>query len=208
MLGTCVAIKSLSISRTRDKLGCLQLLARKGIRLPLTLAAHSPVSTELLRESGMYPKIVRAVNGPGSPSRVRVASRSAAKSVVEGFRDLGSDILLQEILNEQDSVGIRCLAVGRKVLAAVKHGKPIGVLRTGVGRGASSIEISPEERALAVRAARVLGLGVAGVDLLRSNRGPFLLDVHCSPELRRVEAATGMDLAGRIIDFVVKATRS
>lgn len=208
LMGTLAANKAQSISRTRDKLACLQLLARKGIRLPQTLAAHSPAPSELLKQSGMFPKIVQAIDGPGSPSRVRVASRSAAKSVIEGFRELGAGILLQEILDDPGSAGIRCLVVGRKVVAAVRHGSQIGPLRWGVGRGASPIEILPEERALAVRAARVLGLGVAGIDLLRSRRGPFLLDVHCSPELRRVEAATGMDLAGRIVDFVVNATKS
>jgi ribosomal protein S6--L-glutamate ligase len=128
----------------------------------------------------------------------------SAKSVIEAFRGVRVNILVQEYIKEAKGTDIRCIVLGDKVLAAMKREGEKGEFRSNIHRGgtAATIKITPEERSTAMRAARVLGLNMAGVDMLRSNHGPVVMEVNSSPGLEGIEKATGIDIAGKVIDFL------
>lgn len=207
MMGVFPTNESQAISRSRDKLRCLQLLARQGIGLPVTGFAHSTKDTENLIEIvGGAPLVVKLLEGTQGIGVILAETKKAAEAVIEGFREMDANILVQEYIEEAGGADIRCLVVGGKVVAAMRRQAKHGEFRANVHRGGSvlKVKLSPEERSIAIRAAKAMGLGVAGVDLLRSNHGPVVIEVNSSPGLEGIERATGLDVGGLVIDFVEK----
>lgn len=207
MMGVFTANRSQAISRSRDKLRCLQLLAKKGIGLPVTGFAHSPKDIEgLIDIVGGPPLVIKLLEGTQGIGVVLAETTQAAKSVMEAFRGLDANILVQEFIKEADGMDIRCLVVGDKVVASMKRQGAPGEFRSNLHRGGSAeqIKLTPEERSIAVRAAKTMGLNIAGVDILRSNHGPVVMELNSSPGLGGIEKATGKDVAGKIIEFLEK----
>ncbi|MEM8985024.1 MAG: 30S ribosomal protein S6--L-glutamate ligase, partial [Pseudomonadota bacterium] len=207
MMGVYSLNESVAISRSRDKLRALQLLARRGIGLPVTGFANSPDDTEdLLKTVGGAPVVIKLLEGTQGVGVVLAETRKAASSVIEAFRGLKADFMVQEFIAEAGGADIRCFVVGDKVVAAMKRQGKDGEFRSNLHRGgtASLIKITPEERSTAVRSAKLMGLNVAGVDLLRSRHGPVVMEVNSSPGLEGIEAATNKDVAGMIIEFIEK----
>jgi ribosomal protein S6--L-glutamate ligase len=185
----------------------LQLLARRGIGLPVTGFASSPQDTDdLLDLVGGAPVVVKLLEGTQGKGIVLAETRNAAESVVEAFRGLEANFLVQEYVKEAGGSDIRCFVIGDKVVAAMKRQAPPGEFRSNLHRGGTAelVKITPEERSTAVRAARIMGLNVAGVDILRSNHGPVVMEVNSSPGLEGIERATGKNVAGLIIEYIEK----
>jgi ribosomal protein S6--L-glutamate ligase len=207
MMGVYPLNESVGIGRSRDKLRSMQLLARDGIGLPVTTFAHDPKQTEeVIRLAGGAPVVVKLLEGTQGIGVVLADTERSAKSVIEAFRGADVNIMVQEFIKEAGGTDIRALVVGGKVVAAMKRTGADGEFRSNLHRGGSamSIKISPEERATAIRAAKSMGLNVCGVDMLRSNHGPVVMEVNSSPGLEGVENATGIDIAGKIIEFIEK----
>lgn len=207
MMGIYAANTSQAISRSRDKLRCLQLLAREGIGLPVTSFARSPKDIDSLIEIvGGAPLVIKLLEGTQGVGVVLAETDKAAESVISAFRQLDANILVQEFIKEAGGSDLRAFVVGGKVVAAMKRQGPEGDFRSNLHRGgtASRVKLSPEERQTAVRAAKVLRLNVAGVDLLRSNHGPVVMEVNSSPGLEGIEGSTEKDVAGSIIEFLEK----
>lgn len=207
MMGVYSINESVAISRSRDKLRSLQLLSRKGIGLPVTGFAHSTQYTrDLISQVGGAPLVVKLLEGTQGIGVVLTETQKAAESVIEAFRGLKENILVQEFIKEAGGADIRCFVVGDKVIAAMKRQGADGEFRSNIHRGgkASVIRLTPEERSTAVRSARIMGLNVAGVDILRSNHGPVVMEVNSSPGLEGIELATGKDVAGQIVAFIEK----
>ncbi|MBT8073596.1 MAG: 30S ribosomal protein S6--L-glutamate ligase [Xanthomonadales bacterium] len=207
MMGVYSVNESVAITRSRDKLRASQLLARRGIGLPVTGFANSPDDTDdLLDFVGGAPVVIKLLEGTQGVGVVLAETKKAAESVIEAFRGLGANFMVQEFIKEAGGSDIRCLVIGDKVVAAMKRQGKEGEFRSNLHRGgsASLIRITPEERSTAVRSAKVMGLNVAGVDLLRSNHGPVVLEVNSSPGLEGIENATNKDVAGMVIEFIEK----
>ncbi|MDT8385516.1 MAG: 30S ribosomal protein S6--L-glutamate ligase [Gammaproteobacteria bacterium] len=207
MMGAFPLNESVAIARSRDKLRSLQLLARRGIGLPSTGFAHDPDDIkDLINMVGGSPLVIKLLEGTQGIGVVLAETRKAAESVIEAFMGLKANILVQEYIKEAGGADIRCLVIGDKVVAAMKRQALPGEFRSNLHRGgtASLIKITPTERATAVKAAKIMGLNVAGVDLLRSERGPLVMEVNSSPGLEGIEAATGKDIAGLIVEFIEK----
>jgi len=207
MMGVYSVNESVAITRSRDKLRACQLLSRKGIGLPVTGFANSPDDTQdLLRFVGGAPVVIKLLEGTQGVGVVLAETEKAAESVIEAFSGLGANFMVQEFIKEAKGADIRCLVVGDKVVAAMKRQGREGEFRSNLHRGGSAklIKITPEERSTAVRSAKVMGLNVAGVDLLRSNHGPVVMEVNSSPGLEGIENATGKDVAALIIEFIEK----
>ncbi len=199
--------ESVAISRSRDKLRSLQLLSRKGIGLPVTGFAHGTRQAEdLIEMVGGAPVVIKLLEGTQGVGVVLGDTHNSAKSMIEAFAGLKANILVQEFIKEAGSSDIRCLVVGDKVVASMMRTGAKGDFRSNLHRGgtAAPIKITPEERSTAVRSAQILGLNVCGVDLLRSNHGPLVMEVNSSPGLEGVETATGKDVADLIIQFIEK----
>jgi ribosomal protein S6--L-glutamate ligase len=208
LMGTFAANESQAITRSRDKLRSLQLLSRSGIGLPVTAFAHSTKDIDgLLETVGGAPVIVKLLEGTQGVGVVLAETKKAAESVIAAFRQLDANILVQEYIKEAGGSDIRCLVVGNRVVAAIERRGAPGDFRSNLHRGgtASKVRLAPEERSIAVRAARTLGLNVSGVDILRSNHGPVVMEVNSSPGLEGVEKATGVDVAAKIIEFLERA---
>ena len=209
IMGIFTANTSMAISRSRDKLRSLQIMARRGIGLPVTGFAHSTKDIDgLVDIVGGAPLVIKLLEGTQGIGVVLAETQQAAKSVIEAFRGLDANILVQEFIKEAGGMDIRCLVLGDKVIAAMKRQGAPGEFRSNLHRGGSAarVRLTPEERSTAIRAAKAMGLRVAGVDLLRSNHGPVVMEVNSSPGLEGIEKATEVDVAGKIIDFVVKHT--
>jgi ribosomal protein S6--L-glutamate ligase len=205
MMGVFPLNESVSIGRSRDKLRSMQLLARDGIGLPVTTFAHDPKQTEeVLRLAGGSPLVIKLLEGTQGIGVVLADTDRSAKSVIEAFRGAGVNILVQEFIKEAGGTDIRALVIGGKVVAAMQRKGAEGEFRSNLHRGGSAqpVKISPEERSTAVRAAKAMGLNVCGVDMLRANHGAVVMEVNSSPGLEGVEKATGIDIAGQIIDFL------
>lgn len=199
--------ESVAITRSRDKLRSLQLLSRRGVGLPVTGFAHSPDDVDdLLKTVGGAPVVIKLLEGTQGVGVVLAETHSAATSVIQAFNGLKANILVQEFIKEAGGADIRCFVVGGKVIAAMKRQGKEGEFRSNLHQGGSArlVKISAAERATAVNAAKIMGLNVCGVDLLRSNHGPVVMEVNSSPGLEGIEGATGKDIAGMIIDFVEK----
>ena len=210
MMGVYPLNESVAIGRSRDKLRSLQILSREGIGLPVTTFAHDPKQTEeVLKLAGGAPLVIKLLEGTQGIGVVLADTDRSAKSVIEAFRGAKVNILVQEFIKEAGGTDIRCLVVGGKVIAAMQRSGAEGEFRSNLHRGGSAmtIKISPEERSTAVRSARAMGLNVCGVDLLRSNHGPVVMEVNSSPGLEGVEKATGIDVAGRIIELLEKQAK-
>lgn len=205
MMGVYPVNESVAISRSRDKLRSMQLLARKGIGLPVTGFAREPDDIDdLIDMVGGAPLVVKLLQGTQGMGVVLAETKQAAKSVIQAFYGLEANILVQEFIKEAGGADIRCFVVGDKIVGAMKRQAAAGEFRSNLHRGgtASLEKITPQERAVARQAARALGLNVAGVDILRSNHGPVVMEVNSSPGLEGIEAATGKDIAGEIIKFI------
>lgn len=210
MMGVYSVNESTAITRSRDKLRALQLLSRKGIGLPITGFANSPDDTQdLLDFVGGAPVVIKLLEGTQGVGVVLGETKQAAESVIEAFRGLNANFMVQEYIKEAGGSDIRCLVVGDKVVASMKRTGREGEFRSNLHRGGSALltKITPEERSTAVRSANIIGLNVAGVDLLRSNHGPVVMEVNSSPGLQGIETATGKDVADLIIEFVEKNAR-
>lgn len=207
MMGVYPLNESVAIGRSRDKLRSLQLLARAGIGLPVTAFAHDTRMTDdVLDIVGGEPVVIKLLEGTQGVGVVLSETRRSAKSVIEAFRGAKVDILVQEFIKEAGGADLRTIVVGGKVIAAMKRQGGDGEFRSNLHRGgaATKIKITPEERSTAIRAAKVMGLNVAGVDMLRANHGPVVMEVNSSPGLEGIEETTGIDVAGQIIDFIEK----
>lgn len=205
LLGSYPLNESVAITRARDKLRSLQLLARQGIDLPITGIAHSPDDThDLIEMVGGAPLVVKLVEGTQGIGVVLAETRQAAESVVDAFRGLNAHILVQEYIKEAKGRDIRCLVVGDEVVASIERQAKEGDFRSNLHRGgvARVVEITPSEREMALLAARTLGLDVAGVDILRADRGPLVMEVNASPGLEGIEKTTGIDIAGKMIGWI------
>lgn len=199
--------ESVAISRSRDKLRSLQLLARKGIGLPVTGFSHSTIFTDdLIDLVGGSPLVIKMIEGTQGVGVVLAETKKAAQSTIQAFRSLKANILVQEFIKESGGTDIRCLVIGNKVVAAMLRKGPEGEFRSNLHRGgrAKQVRITPEERSTAVRSAKIMGLRVAGVDMLRSNHGPVVMEVNSSPGLEGIEKTTGKDVAGMIIEYIEK----
>ncbi|MBE9043273.1 30S ribosomal protein S6--L-glutamate ligase [Pleurocapsales cyanobacterium LEGE 10410] len=199
--------ESQAISRSRDKLRSMQILAREGVGLPITGFAHATQDIDGLIETvGGTPLVIKLLEGTQGIGVVLAENYQAAKSVIEAFRGLDANILVQEFIKEAGGADLRCFVVGNQVIAAMKRQGAKGEFRSNLHRGgnAQKIALSPEEKDTAVRAAKAMGLKIAGVDLLQSNHGPVVMEVNSSPGLEGIEKATGIDVAGKIIEFIAK----
>lgn len=197
--------ESVAITRSRDKLRSFQLLARRGLGLPLTAFAHgTSEADDVIDMVGGTPVVIKLLEGTQGVGVVLADTKDAARSMIQAFGKLKANILVQEYIKEAKAQDIRCLVVGGKVIASMMRKGAEGEFRSNLHRGGSSktVKITPEERSTAVRAARVMGLNVAGVDMLRSNHGPVIMEVNSSPGLEGIEKATGIDVAGKIIEFI------
>lgn len=210
LLGSYPLNESVAITRARDKLRSLQLLARQGIDLPKTGIAHSPDDTrDLIAMVGGAPLVVKLVEGTQGIGVVLAETLQAAESVIDAFRGLNAHILVQEYIQEAKGRDIRCLVVGDDVVAAIERRAKEGDFRSNLHRGgvATIADITPQERAIAIKAAQTLGLDVAGVDILRASRGPLVMEVNASPGLEGIEKTTGIDIAGRMIQWIERHAR-
>ncbi|MDJ0535178.1 MAG: 30S ribosomal protein S6--L-glutamate ligase [Xenococcaceae cyanobacterium MO_207.B15] len=207
VMGVFSTNESQAISRSRDKLRCMQILAKDGIGLPVTGFAHDTQDIDGLIETvGGAPLVIKLLEGTQGIGVVLAETYQAAKSVIEAFRGLDANILVQEYIKEAKGADLRCFVIGGKVVAAMKRQGAEGEFRSNLHRGgkAEKIKLTPEERSTAIRAAKAMGLRVAGVDLLRSNHGPVVMEVNSSPGLEGIEKATEVDVAGKIIDYLDK----
>jgi ribosomal protein S6--L-glutamate ligase len=205
MLGSYPLNESVAITRARDKLRSLQLLARQGIDLPVTGFAHSPDDTsDLIDMVGGAPLVVKLVEGTQGIGVVLAETRQAAESVIDAFRGLNAHILVQEYIKEAKGKDIRCLVVGNKVVAAIERQAKPGDFRSNLHRGgqANQVTITDRERDIALQAAATLSLDVAGVDILRASRGPLVMEVNASPGLEGIEKTSGVDIATLMIEWV------
>jgi ribosomal protein S6--L-glutamate ligase len=193
--------ESVAISRSRDKLRSLQLLARKGIGLPITGFSHSTIFTDdLIDLVGGSPLVIKMIEGTQGVGVVLAETQKAAQSTIQAFRSLKANILVQEFIKESSGTDIRCLVIGNKVVAAMLRKGPAGEFRSNLHRGgrAKQVRITPEERSTVVRSAKIMGLRVAGV------HGPVVMEVNSSPGLEGIEKTTGKDVAGMIIEYIEK----
>lgn len=207
MMGKYTINRSQAISRSRDKLRSLQIMAGLGIGLPVTGCAHSSRDVKgLINSVGGAPLVVKLLEGTQGIGVVLADTQSAAESVIEAFRGLDANIIVQEFIKEAKGADIRAFVVGDKVVAAMMRRARDGEFRSNIHRGgkAETVKMTAAERTTAIKAARAMGLNVAGVDILRSNHGPCVMEVNSSPGLEGIEKSTGVDVAGAIIEFIEK----
>ena len=205
MMGVYPLNESVGIGRSRDKLRSLQLLSRDGIGLPVTAFAHDPKQAEeIIKIAGGAPVVIKLLEGTQGIGVVLADTMRSGKSVIEAFRGAKVNILAQEFIKEAGGTDIRAFVVGGKVIAAMKRTGADDDFRSNLHRGGSAktIKITAEERSTAVRSAKAMGLNVCGVDMLRANHGPVVMEVNSSPGIEGIEKATGIDVAGKIIEFL------
>ena len=205
VMGVFPVNRSTAIVRARDKLRSMQLLARAGISMPVTGFAHSTKDIPALVEAvGGAPLIVKLLEGTQGIGVMLIDSDEAARSVIAAFRQVRADILVQEYIADAEGADVRAFVVGGVVIAAIRRQAAPGGFRANLHQGgtAEALELTQKERDVAVRAARAVGLDVAGVDLLRARRGPLVIEVNASPGLEGIESATGVDVASAIVSFI------
>lgn len=210
LMGSVTPNNAEAIARARDKLRTHQLLAAQGIDMPVTVFGDNPDDTvDLLSMLGPPPHVIKLNESSQGAGVILTEKPSASRSVVEALRGLYANFLVQEFIAEAEGADLRCFVVGDEVVAAMRRQAPKGDFRSNLHRGGSAeaVEAGDDERRVAVRAAQVLGLGVAGVDLIRARRGPLVLEVNSSPGLEGIEAATGVNVAGKIIENLEKADK-
>ena len=207
MMGVYPVNESVAISRSRDKLRSLQLLSRKGVGLPITGFAHSVSDTQdIINLVGGAPLVIKLMEGTQGRGVVLAETRKAAESVIDAFHELDANFIVQEFIKEAAGSDIRCFVVGDKVVASMIRTAKEGEFRSNLHRGGEAhlVKLSKEERATAVQAAKIMGLNMAGVDILRSSRGPLVMEVNSSPGLEGIEKATNKDVAAMVIEFIEK----
>ncbi|WP_296050315.1 30S ribosomal protein S6--L-glutamate ligase [uncultured Alteromonas sp.] len=210
MMGTYSINESVAISRSRDKLRSLQLLSRKGIGMPRTGFAHHPDKVDdVIKNVGGAPVVIKLLEGTQGIGVVLAETQKTAEAMIEAFMGLNASILVQEYIKEAGGADIRCFVVGGKVIAAMKRQAAPGEFRSNLHRGgsASLVRLSPAERKTAIDAAKTMGLNCCGVDILRSSRGPVVMEVNSSPGLEGIEKATSKDVASMIIEFIEKSAK-
>ena len=211
LMGCATPNPSAAIARARDKLRAHQLMAAEGIGMPVTVFGDNPDDTaDLLSMLGPPPHVIKLNESTQGAGVMLTEKPSASRSVVEALRGLYANFLVQEFIGEAEGADLRCFVIGGEVVAAMRRQAPAGDFRSNLHRGGSgeAAVASDEQVAVAVRAAQVLGLGVAGVDLIPSRRGPLVLEVNASPGLEGIERATGVDIAGKMIDHAAKMSES
>lgn len=199
---------SIGIGRSRDKLRSLQMLASKGIPMPVTSFAHSPQETsELIKMVGGAPLVVKLLQGTQGVGVVLAENEKAAESLINAFKSVKADILVQEFVKEADGKDIRCFVIDDKVVANMQRIAPKGDFRANIHRGGAAVEvkITAEERKIALQSAKIMGLKVAGVDIIRADSGPKVLEINSSPGLEGIESVSGMDIAGMMIESIEKS---
>ena len=210
MMGVYSVNESVGISRSRDKLRSLQLLSREGIGLPVTVFAHKTSNAEhILDIIGGAPVIIKLLEGTQGIGVVLGETPKAAESIIQAFGGVNTNILVQEFVKEANAEDIRCLVIGDKVVASMMRRGKEGDFRSNLHRGGSAvpIKITPQERSTAIGSAKAMGLSVCGVDMLRSNHGPVVMEVNSSPGLEGIEKATGIPVAEMIIEYIEKHAR-
>lgn len=209
MMGVLCVNDSVAITRARDKLRSLQILSKKGIGLPITGFAHSlDEIKDLIKMVGGPPLVIKFLEGTQGIGVILVETSKAARSVLEAFLGLKVNIMVQEYIKEAAGADIRCFVVGGKVVAAMKRqSKSPEEFRSNLHLGgiATRAKISPEEEKMAIDAAEIIGLNIAGIDIVRSSRGPLIMEVNASPGLEGIETSTGIDVASEIIQFIEKS---
>jgi ribosomal protein S6--L-glutamate ligase len=196
-----------AITQSRDKLFASQLFARHDIHIPITGFAKSPNDTrDLIKMVNGAPLIIKLLESTQGKGVVLAETNKAAESVINAFKSVQTNILVQEFIKEANGQDIRCFVIDGKVVASMQRQAEKGEFRANIHQGgrASMVKITSEERKLAIKAAKVLNLSVAGVDIIRSNRGPLLLEVNSSPGLEGIENATGKDIANTMITTIEK----
>lgn len=196
-----------AITKSRDKLHTLQILSQHGLNVPLTSFANSSYDTkDLIKLVESAPLVVKLLEGTKGVGVVLAETNKAAESVINAFRSLKADILVQQYIKESKGQDIRCFVIGDQVVASMERIAQEGEFRANIhlGATASAIEVTNQERDLAIKAAKVIGLEIAGVDMVRSNSGPKILEVNSSPGLEGIEGATGIDVAAKMIEFLEK----
>ena len=207
MGGVLTSNSSLGVSQSRDKLRCHQLLSRKGVDMPITGFAHNIHDIDAILDSvGGTPAILKLLEGSQGKGVVLAETRRSAESIIAAFRKLDANFLVQEYIEEAGGSDIRALVVGKTVVGAMMRTASDGEFRANLHQGGNAVvlKLTKEEKALALHATQSVNLKVAGVDLIRSSRGPLVLEVNSSPGLEGIETATGKDIAGRIIKFLEK----
>lgn len=205
MMGTFSVNSSVAIVRSRDKLRSLQIFSRHDIGIPKTVFAHHPKDIDnLIYQVGGTPCVIKLLQGTQGIGVVLAETKKAAKSVIEAFWGLNSHMLVQEFIAEAGGADIRAFVVNGKVVGAMKRQGAEGEFRSNLHRGghATTVKLSRAEKKMALDAAKAMGLNVAGVDMIQSNRGPLILEVNSSPGLEGIEKSTGLDIAGEIIKFI------
>ena len=207
MMGNYCINTSDAIKASRDKLRSLQILTKHGIDMPVTgYASHTMDIHDVIEKVGKTPLIMKLLQGTQGNGMVLAETVKAAESVMKAFKQVDADILVQEFIKESSGIDIRAIVVGEKVVAAMQRVAPVGEFRSNVHRGATTqhINLTQEEEDTAIQSTKILGLNVAGVDLMRSKRGPLVLEVNSSPGLQGIELLTGADVAGEIISYIEK----
>lgn len=207
MMKVFSAVESQALLRSRDKLRSLQILSRAGLGLPKTaFANYSKNADELIDAVGGAPLIVKLLEGTQGLGVVLAENKKAASSVIEAFNGLKARVIVQEFIKEANGSDIRAIVINGEVVGAMKRSAKEGEFRSNLHRGGTAevIKLKRAEKAAAVKAAKAMGLNVAGVDMLQSSRGPLILEVNSSPGLEGIEKATGLDIAGKIIDFAAE----
>ncbi|MEI6522394.1 MAG: 30S ribosomal protein S6--L-glutamate ligase [Bacteroidia bacterium] len=205
MMKIFTAVESQALVRSRDKLRSLQLLSRAGIGMPKTAFASEPKNIEnVIEQVGGVPVVVKLLEGTQGIGVILAETFKSAKSVIEAFLELDANILVQEFIKEAGGADIRAFVVDGQIVGAMKRQGAPGEFRSNLHRGgkAELIELSKEEKLTALKSAKKLGLAIAGVDMLQSSRGPLVMEVNSSPGLEGIEAATKVDIAGKIIEYV------
>ena len=207
MSGVYALNGSLAITRSRDKLRAHQILSRKKLGMPNTGFAHSTSSVdELIKVAGGAPLVIKLLEGAQGKGVILAETKKAAESVIDAFRGLDAHFLIQEFIEEADGTDIRCFVIGEKVVASMIRKATDGDFRSNLHNGgvAEKVKITPGERKTAIAAAKAMGLDVAGVDLIRSKRGPLVLEVNSSPGLEGIELTSGKDIADLMVEYLEK----
>lgn len=205
MMRCFTTTESVALVRSRDKLRSLQILSRAGLGLPKTIFTnYSKNVEEIVEQAGGAPVIIKLLEGTQGIGVILAETNKAAESVIEAFNNLQARVIVQEYIKEAGGADIRAFIVDGQVVGAMKRQGKEGEFRSNLHRGGSAnvIELSDEEETAALKAAKAMGLGIAGVDMLQSSRGPLILEVNSSPGLEGIEAATGKDIATMIIKYI------
>jgi ribosomal protein S6--L-glutamate ligase len=207
MLGVRTTLQARSLEQARDKLKSLQILAAAGIDFPRTAFAFRPIEIDdLIERVGGPPVILKLIEGTQGIGVVLAETKAAARSVIDSLHALHARFLAQEFIEESQGADIRAFVIGNEVVAAMRRQSQAGEFRSNIHRGGTGepVELSEAEKIIAIKASAALGLSIAGIDLLRSNRGPLVMEVNASPGLEGIETTTKIDVAGKIIEFIEK----